>query len=349
MGWDGHYAEHWKNGRPDVMAEFMDRYKDFGGQQSPCEVVKAVKVGSVIYSAVRNKKTDEVFGVVSLTSIDKGYVMFKEMSEDMLPYYYDCPKSVLNLLSKTEEANALEWRKKCEEQAELKKTSPTYLKNSKVGDMLIYMDRDILIHCPPMAQFRTDFWKMLGENRYVQKTDVNPNTAVGYSREALEQSFIKTMEALGSKELYHGMPSILSGTLTDENGEVHNGIKQIPTMYSALMNNSLPLDKPLELQNMGATKGNLFITFDGEKVGFFKTDIAPYVVDGEVHTTSEYSKESFDGACLEAIQSLEAKLTEYSKTVSKANIEEAENTLMQTFGKSDVGIEHKQIQRGQEK
>ena len=37
------------------------------------------------------------------------------MSEDVLPYAYDCPKRILDLLSPTDNECALEWRRKCAE------------------------------------------------------------------------------------------------------------------------------------------------------------------------------------------------------------------------------------------
>lgn len=316
MGWDGHYAEHWKNGKPDVMAEFMDRYKDFGGQQSPCEVVKAVKVGSVIYSAVRDKKTDEVFGVVSLTSIDKGYVLFKEMSEDMLPCYYDCPKSVLNLLSETKETNALEWRKKCEEQVEVKKTSPTYLKNSRVGDLLIYRDRAILIHCPPYAQFKTDFWKMLGENRYVKKTEVNPQTAVSFSRENLENSFINVMNESGSKELFSGMPNI-----------VKNGGKQVPAIFNALFNSEDIELNERSLLKFGINKGELWLVYDGKEVSFRREVDSPLPEDINNKDSTFYKKDALSDICQEAVRTLEEKLAAYTRQYGADDIIRSEKAF----------------------
>ena len=41
--------------------------------------------------------------------------MIKTMDETMGPFYYDCPKRILKMLSPTDNEAALEWRRKCAE------------------------------------------------------------------------------------------------------------------------------------------------------------------------------------------------------------------------------------------
>ncbi len=69
----------------------------------------------------------EVFAVVCLLSYrPKDYFNFgyKDMSEDMGPYYYNCPEHILKLLTPTENKLALEWREKCWERIRAKKARP---------------------------------------------------------------------------------------------------------------------------------------------------------------------------------------------------------------------------------
>ena len=42
-------------------------------------------------------------------------VVHKEITEDMGPFYWECPNNILDMLSETDNENALEWRAKCRE------------------------------------------------------------------------------------------------------------------------------------------------------------------------------------------------------------------------------------------
>ena len=87
--------------------------KEFGRQPSWATIVKDALVGTTYYAAMKDTKTNEVWGLVALTDIDNGEFGYKDMSEDMCPYYFDCPIEILELLSPTENENAIEWRKCC--------------------------------------------------------------------------------------------------------------------------------------------------------------------------------------------------------------------------------------------
>ncbi|MFR8621990.1 hypothetical protein [[Ruminococcus] torques] len=57
-----------------------------------------------------------MIAVVVLTSVRNGrYFGYKDMDESELPFYYNCPESILKLLTPTENADANEWRKRCRE------------------------------------------------------------------------------------------------------------------------------------------------------------------------------------------------------------------------------------------
>lgn len=74
-------------------------------------VIDSRKVGSVVYAAV--KRDEKVFAVVILLKVTKYEVGYKAMTEDMGPYYYDCPIAILNLLSESDCDSVNEWRNAC--------------------------------------------------------------------------------------------------------------------------------------------------------------------------------------------------------------------------------------------
>lgn len=108
MGWTEYVASCYKNGRVDRKAE-CDKLFDSDNYK----VLKSTLKGSVWYGAIQYKN-DKVFGMVILTSVRKRYLFaYKDMDETMGPYNYDCPKSILDLLSPTDNEWANEWRQKC--------------------------------------------------------------------------------------------------------------------------------------------------------------------------------------------------------------------------------------------
>lgn len=75
-----------------------------------CTILKGSVVGEAYYAAVRCAD-GSVFALVVL--LEGPGVCYKEMSEDMGPYYYECPKNILALLTPTDCKTAQEWRAKC--------------------------------------------------------------------------------------------------------------------------------------------------------------------------------------------------------------------------------------------
>ena len=80
------------------------------------------------YFAVRIKEgcgEGDVFGLVVLGSKSKsGEVWIKYVDETMGPAESRCPKSILDLLSPTENQYALDWRERCRKYHELKASQP---------------------------------------------------------------------------------------------------------------------------------------------------------------------------------------------------------------------------------
>lgn len=156
MGWTSYHATHYKNGKIDRKAE-CDAYFLEGLNRGHFDVLKSSMVGSTYYAAIRPlkksngkdengnyiyvdrpKEEQYVFAIVFLTSTDmKDYFNFsyKDMSEDMCPFQYDCPKSILKLLSPTDNEYANKWRKMCYENLK-KKSDPNNLSNLPVGSII---------------------------------------------------------------------------------------------------------------------------------------------------------------------------------------------------------------------
>ena len=115
MGWDGIYITE----AHKTVSEKLSVYFKYHGFCEN-EVIKATIKNGVVYGAIRNLKTNDVWAMVSLLKFRKdGWqteMLAKNMSEDMMPYYFDCPKSILDLLTKTDNEHSNEWRKRCYEQ-----------------------------------------------------------------------------------------------------------------------------------------------------------------------------------------------------------------------------------------
>lgn len=132
LGWTWTAATHIRNGKIDRKAE-CDAYFMEGLNRGFYQVLKSSMVGSTYYAAVKALKKcnpdgdgyldippeeQPVFAVIFLTSTDKKSAFdfgYKDMDETVGPYKYDCPRTILNLLSPTDNAYALEWRRICQE------------------------------------------------------------------------------------------------------------------------------------------------------------------------------------------------------------------------------------------
>ena len=115
MGWTGYCATHYKNGKIDRKAE-CDAYFMEGLNRGNFKVLKSTMKGAVYYAAIQNMvKYDgkdengediytpidngKVWAAIFLTSVENSMFYYKNMDETYGPDYYDCPKSILNLLT----------------------------------------------------------------------------------------------------------------------------------------------------------------------------------------------------------------------------------------------------------
>ena len=127
--WSGEF--HKPNGAVDrrrcLDKKFTWTSTDAEGNTKELKVLKSAMVGRVYYAAVaeeRNGERKAVSAVICLTCgksrRDGTEWGFKDMDETMGPYCYDCPKSILDLLTPTDNETANKWRAECRAKAERK-------------------------------------------------------------------------------------------------------------------------------------------------------------------------------------------------------------------------------------
>ena len=137
MGWTSYHATRFKKvkrGHKSTMTVDVKREIDeeiFRGWETSdgnCKLIKSAMYGSTYYGAIQktnnNTKESEVFAVVVLTSVENHKyfnLSYKDMDETEHPFYYDCPESILNLLTPTDNENANIWREKCRKRSKDKK------------------------------------------------------------------------------------------------------------------------------------------------------------------------------------------------------------------------------------
>jgi len=132
---DWYHANHrQKNGAVDRKAELDGVWGDH------YEVLKSAMVGSTYYAAVKVKETGKVFAAVFLTKVNSRETCnfgYKDMEESMGPNEAKCPLSILNLLTKTDNEIALEWRARCRKY-HADKNSPASFENLPLGTKIVW-------------------------------------------------------------------------------------------------------------------------------------------------------------------------------------------------------------------
>lgn len=120
--------------KPDNIKQFFTEMFEDDGDKIKYKVLDAKIVSlRTLYMAIEKtypeSKDRDVFGLVVLldmTSARKEYHNFgyKIIDENACPYYFKCPKSILDLLTETQNENALKWRERCREYAMMTKPKP---------------------------------------------------------------------------------------------------------------------------------------------------------------------------------------------------------------------------------
>jgi hypothetical protein len=78
---------------------------------SDCEIIASCIRADCAYLAI--KRGDMVMGSVARLYRSKGELGIKWIDEDMGPYYFECPRRVLDCLTPTDCARARDWRASC--------------------------------------------------------------------------------------------------------------------------------------------------------------------------------------------------------------------------------------------
>ena len=148
MGWTFMHTEGKIDKNEFLQNEFADGYT----------VLKTCAVGSVWYSAVLEEETSKILAYITLTSKKKDYFNF---GYKMAPDYWgpnetNCPKSILVLLTPTENEIANKWRDACYANLDKAKLSDIPVGGKimcKLGD-----DWYELQKMPPMYNKKRDWW-----------------------------------------------------------------------------------------------------------------------------------------------------------------------------------------------
>jgi hypothetical protein len=82
-----------------------------------CQVVAARAAYVALEWVMKETERRQVVGIVFLLKRSRcgtgEMLCWKEMSEAMLPEVFDCPERILQLLTATDDPNALKWRQLC--------------------------------------------------------------------------------------------------------------------------------------------------------------------------------------------------------------------------------------------
>jgi hypothetical protein len=162
MGWTSYNAKYYKkNGQVDRKKECDAIFLE-GSNRGHYEILKSSMVGATYYAAVRtlmrftgkdengkylyepfpDPEKQPVWAAIVLTETNrKDFYNFsyKDLTEDAGPTECACPATILNLLSDTDNAYALNWRKRCMEHAENKKIK-TRLNRFPVGSQIKFFN-----------------------------------------------------------------------------------------------------------------------------------------------------------------------------------------------------------------
>lgn len=187
MGWTSYRATHFYNGGQINRKKECDSYFLDGLNTGWYEIKHSVMRGATYYAAITPQKRyvktsggesvenipvheQKTFGVVGLTRTERNSEFwYKLITENMGPAESQCPRSVLRLLDKTDDAYALAWRERCE-----KNNEHPQLNELPVGTIISFDSYDKkekirLIKRAPAYQFKTTWWECMDHDAYYAK------------------------------------------------------------------------------------------------------------------------------------------------------------------------------------
>ena len=163
MGWTTYYVGRWKKDKKALMTKELEQYGDI-------KVIKASMKGTVYYAACTSTRhPGDVWAIVCLTSLNRGEFGYKDMDETMHPYYYDCPKAILDLLTPTTNENALKWREMCRQPKQ--ESTITRLNKLPIGS-IIEVDGEKYRKMEAGYQFKKPFWMAVNKYSYIPKNRI---------------------------------------------------------------------------------------------------------------------------------------------------------------------------------
>lgn len=78
------------------------------------EVLLSKIIGNIYYAAIKNKNSLQIYALICKFK-NRNFFGYKDMTEYEHPFFYNCPKKILEILSETDDENALSWRFKVSE------------------------------------------------------------------------------------------------------------------------------------------------------------------------------------------------------------------------------------------
>lgn len=192
MGWTFYQATCYKNGKVDRLAECRKEFKnDFH-----FPILKDTMIGTTYYAAMQSPK-GYVFPLVVLTSVENGEFGYKDMEGGMGPCYYDCPESILKLIT-IEDKGTKEWINNCRKIQKTKKDIKKMLKEVKEEYLTIKMI------APFSIVFKDDFKISEGETVYLEYFDRNlfvlKNSKYAIRQKMLEEIGIDNISIVNSEK-----------------------------------------------------------------------------------------------------------------------------------------------------
>lgn len=123
MGWTGILDAEYKNGKIDRRATCERIFSGWTSGDKVTKLLKSCMNGTTFYAAMQTDSPNgcEVWALVVLTQTNGREFLYKEMDETEHPYNYNCPVSILDLLTPTMNESANAWRMECRKKHEEKK------------------------------------------------------------------------------------------------------------------------------------------------------------------------------------------------------------------------------------
>ena len=137
MVWAKKMITHFQGEKVDRHQEILEIWE--AQKAEDMKLLRLSVIGSVGYGAVQNTKTEEVKALIVVTSVTSNTLNYKFVDESEIPHCYECPLPVLRLLSKTDDPNANEWRKRCMDKKKERRLKHNLIKFS-LGTVIAFVN-----------------------------------------------------------------------------------------------------------------------------------------------------------------------------------------------------------------